>query len=562
MTRYRWRKAVVVLASLVLVVTIAPVTPAAGDIAVTRIDRVSAPAIPARAIPAPAALSAGRGLIGWGDDGAGAVGTGTTVPYATDVPDPTPVALTPALLGRSIGKVVSSSASSCALVDGDVVCWRFRGLPALADPAGVLPRGGVTDVDITDESICAVAAGRAYCWGYNNHGELGNAELRTTFERPTPVWDGGVLAGRTVREISTGGWHTCALADGRVFCWGWNANGQLGNGTRTDSPLPVEVDTGGVLKGMTIDEIATGSHGSCARAQGRVFCWGDNVVLGTDTGWEDSPIPIEIDMSGPLQGKTITRIDLDGPLACVIADARPYCWGANGSGGVGAGSTNQYEFAPLAVVTSGALAGKDVTDLVVGFGTVCVLAAGAPVCWGRNIGGEMGTGSVTDGVEPPTVADTTGALAGRRITSLGGGWWSFFAITAEPVSTGLKARANGRYVAAEAAGAAPLIANRTAVGPWEQFDLVRLGNDRVALRSRADNEWVCAENAGASSLIANRRAVGQWETFTLVRNPDATVSLRSAANGRYVVAENGGGAPLIANRAAVGPWEKFDLVTS
>lgn len=126
---------------------------------------------------------------------------------------------------------------------------------------------------------------------------------------------------------------------------------------------------------------------------------------------------------------------------------------------------------------------------------------------------------------------------------------------------GLRARANGKYVTAEHGGISPLIANRTALGAWEQFDMFDRGNNVIALRSRANNLYVCADNSGSSSLIANRYAVGAWESFTLVRNGDGTVSLRAGANGKYVVAEHGGVSPLIANRGAIGPWESFDLVT-
>jgi hypothetical protein len=65
---------------------------------------------------------------------------------------------------------------------------------------------------------------------------------------------------------------------------------------------------------------------------------------------------------------------------------------------------------------------------------------------------------------------------------------------------------------------------------------------------------------GTAPLIANRTTVGPWETFQIVSNPDGSVSLRSLANGRYVAAESAGNAPLVANRTAIGGWEKFDLV--
>lgn len=129
-----------------------------------------------------------------------------------------------------------------------------------------------------------------------------------------------------------------------------------------------------------------------------------------------------------------------------------------------------------------------------------------------------------------------------------------------PTTVGLRAIANGQIVTAEMAGALPLIANRTAVGPWETFTLRRLdsGND-VALFAAADQQYVCADNGGSSPLIANRSAAGPWETFDLIDNGDGTISFRSHANGLYVTAESGGSQPLIANRTAIGPWEKFVL---
>lgn len=124
----------------------------------------------------------------------------------------------------------------------------------------------------------------------------------------------------------------------------------------------------------------------------------------------------------------------------------------------------------------------------------------------------------------------------------------------------LKSMANGKFVAAEAGGSQPLIANRDAVGPWETFTLTTLSGNQRSLKANIDNEFVCAEAGGGQPLIANRTAVGVWETYTLITNGDGTYSFRSSANNKIVVAEAGGGQPLIANRTAVGPWEKFQIV--
>ena len=123
-----------------------------------------------------------------------------------------------------------------------------------------------------------------------------------------------------------------------------------------------------------------------------------------------------------------------------------------------------------------------------------------------------------------------------------------------------RAMANNMIVTADNAGASPLIANRTAIGTWEEFDLLDAGNGNIALRAHANNMIVTADNAGASPLIANRTAVGQWETFQLIHNSNGTVSLRAMANNMIVTAENAGASSLIANRTAIGTWEQFTLI--
>ena len=125
----------------------------------------------------------------------------------------------------------------------------------------------------------------------------------------------------------------------------------------------------------------------------------------------------------------------------------------------------------------------------------------------------------------------------------------------------LRAMANNMIVTADNAGASPLIANRTAISTWEQFDMLDAGNGNIALRAHANNMIVTADNAGASPLIANRTAVGQWETFQLINNSNGTVSLRAMANNMIVTADNAGASPLIANRTAIGTWEQFDLIS-
>jgi hypothetical protein len=184
-------------------------------------------------------------------------------------------------------------------------------------------------------------------------------------------------------------------------------------------------------------------------------------------------------------------------------------------------------------------------------------------------------------IAPPSLPATSGSatITGNTVTGLkagasayvnngtnftatvtGNSWQS--GSTTPPVTgaISLRAHANGQYVTADNAGASSLIANRTAIGPWETFDLISNSDGSVSLKAHANNNYVTAENAGAAALIANRTAIGGWESFDLIHNSDGSVSLKAHANGQYVTAENAGAAALIANRTAIGGWEEFDLI--
>ena len=130
---------------------------------------------------------------------------------------------------------------------------------------------------------------------------------------------------------------------------------------------------------------------------------------------------------------------------------------------------------------------------------------------------------------------------------------------ANHVRAALVAKANGRLVCAENAGAQPLIANRTQVGPWETFELCVVGSTTIALRAQANGRYVCADQSGAMPLVANRDRVGPWETFACEYVPVGGLALRSMANDRYVCADGAGARALIANRTKIGPWETFTV---
>jgi hypothetical protein len=125
------------------------------------------------------------------------------------------------------------------------------------------------------------------------------------------------------------------------------------------------------------------------------------------------------------------------------------------------------------------------------------------------------------------------------------------------------------WVTADPNGLKGLIANRTQIGAWEEFDLVDHGRGTstdpttgwFALLAHANGKFVTADPTGSHPLVNNRSVAGAWERFAFVRDPDTFIfGILAGANGKYVTADAAGAKPLINNRTSVGLWEMFDLV--
>ena len=132
---------------------------------------------------------------------------------------------------------------------------------------------------------CAIASDdKAYCWGYNSEGNLGNNSTANS-KVPVAVNTSGVLAGKTIKQISAGSSHTCAIAsDDKAYCWGSNDFGRLGNNSTANSRVPVAVNTSGVLAGKTIKQISAGGTHTCAIASDdKAYCWGVGLALGNNS---------------------------------------------------------------------------------------------------------------------------------------------------------------------------------------------------------------------------------------------------------------------------------------
>jgi alpha-tubulin suppressor-like RCC1 family protein len=234
-------------------------------------------------------------------------------------------------------------------------------------------RNGITYSFVADyyggtgnDLVLRWAITKAYAWGYNTSGQLGNGTT-TNGSLPAAVTSTGILAGRTISTLARGDSHSLALCtDGTLAAWGSNTYGQLGTGNKVASTVPVAVVTTGTLAGKTIISIAAGTYHSLALcADGTVVGWGRSGS--GQIGASDSTVPVAMPATGALAGKTVIGIAA-GCLhsLALCADGCLVGWGWNGKGQLGNGRTDSVVSIPVAVTTSGVLAGKTVLAIAAG----------------------------------------------------------------------------------------------------------------------------------------------------------------------------------------------------
>jgi alpha-tubulin suppressor-like RCC1 family protein len=179
-------------------------------------------------------------------------------------------------------------------------------------------------------SCALTAAGIAYCWGQNFVGQVGDG---TTVHQPLPV---SVADGHTFSTLSAGlaNQVTCGVvAAGQAYCWGWNIEGQLGNGTFTDQSVPAIV-----AGGLAFAGVSTGAAHTCGWTANNAYCWGRNPTgqLGTG-GTTPSGVPLPVANSDGFRDLTA-----GGDHTCARDRfGAAFCWGANAGGQLGDGTNTQ-----------------------------------------------------------------------------------------------------------------------------------------------------------------------------------------------------------------------------
>jgi alpha-tubulin suppressor-like RCC1 family protein len=236
------------------------------------------------------ALTYGGHAYCWGGNDLGQLGTGSGGPSTA------PLAVHGDL--RFVSLDVGGGNHGCGrTADGTLYCWGSNSsgqlglgtsVPHVAAPVRVATALVFRTVDTGWEHSCGIATdNRAYCWGLNQHGQLGDG---TTISRNLPT---SVALATSLAAVEAGtAYHTCALtAAGAAYCWGANEAGELGDGTFIDRSTPV-------LVGGRHDFVAIGGGDfhSCARARhGGLYCWGENSAgqLG-DGSWTRRTLPVAV----------------------------------------------------------------------------------------------------------------------------------------------------------------------------------------------------------------------------------------------------------------------------
>ena len=280
---------------------------------------------------------------------------------------------------------------ACALLgSGEVSCWGENDHGQLGDGTDDPTTTPTTVVDITDASdiatgnrhACAIEDGQVYCWGDNIHGKLGDGTDEDRLE-PTAVSD---ELPDSAEMVSANFSHTCALANGDVYCWGANSNGRLGDGTEVTSHTPVEVTD----LPTTITHITTGNSHTCAvNEPGNVYCWGSGAQgrLGNgDDANQYTPVGV-LGLGGPAQ-----TVSAGNQFACaLLVDERVYCWGNGEYIGIGE-SENQDTAQELSTL-------QNISALSSGASNrhqCAVWDNGQLSCWGENDYGKLGDNQRAD----------------------------------------------------------------------------------------------------------------------------------------------------------------------
>jgi alpha-tubulin suppressor-like RCC1 family protein len=344
----------------------------------------------------------------WGSGSVGRLGTGSS----TTQPSPAPVA------GNHVFTWIGAGIShTCALrQDGAVFCWGTNTWGQLGTGEGfsaVSPvRVGThtyTALSVSDYHTCAVRDdGGIWCWGLNIAGMSGAPEdhdVCGVYDDPCVRVPFRAAPGMAFTDVAAHRFHSCGLtAAGEVYCWGSNLYGQLGDGTAGDrdhEPRRVQGD------GFTRLSGGGGFHTCALKTGGAAYCWGLDHMwqLGNNmasphqcSGEACSRVPMAV-----AGGRAFSHIATSYAQTCgAVPGDDAYCWGWNWQYALGDG-TDINRAVPTRVINASF---KDVDPGMIIHNSVGRSAGcgidqdGRPWCWGVNMEGQVGDGTILPSTDP------------------------------------------------------------------------------------------------------------------------------------------------------------------
>jgi alpha-tubulin suppressor-like RCC1 family protein len=284
----------------------------------------------------------------WGDDSVGQVGDGndsqTTEFAPVQVAD-----------NHTFTRLTAGAYHTCGIdTTGKAWCWGIGdarlgngagGPPFEPAPTPVTTTVAFAQLSTGSEHTCGIdTTGKAWCWGNDHYGQVGDGNDDQGAES-TPVHVAGTL---NFTALSAGSMHTCAIdTTGRAWCWGTDYYGELGDGNdgQADEYSPRPVDNSLTFTRLT----AAGQHTCGIDTAGKAWCWGSDhygqLGDGNDSQADEySPVPVATSL-------TFTHLTAAGVHSCGIDTAgKAWCWGSDGSGQLGDGNDDQAdEYAPVPV---------------------------------------------------------------------------------------------------------------------------------------------------------------------------------------------------------------------
>lgn len=317
-------------------------------------------------------------------------------------------------------RVVTGYSNMCGIrTDGSLYCWGGLGIYNLEsyEPGRVEAANDWIELSTADADFSGVSLGSNHTCGIRaDHSMWCFASQPTASDIKTKRLD----ARNDWQTVSAGANHSCAArTDGTVWCWGADVRGQLGQGHAVGGPVRV----GPTNDWLSVNASASGSCG--VRANGTLWCWGDGIELpvqvGSETTWQSLNGRIGLRSDGSAWNLSVeipaklgvttewNSIAVSGSHTCVVRpNGTLWCRGGNDQGQLGDGSTTtRADFVQVGSandwsrVAAAGTYGSDPSGTTVNWGHTCgVRTSGDLWCWGGNINGEVGDGTLTDRSQP------------------------------------------------------------------------------------------------------------------------------------------------------------------